>query len=86
MIEISQEPHVGMAGSLCIEADYEYFRRGVQRFSKGFERPKLSLNYSNGLSKLLKLALIPTSKYTKTLIYNHLSIQIKQLRSFKISL
>ena len=33
-----------------------------------------------------KLALLPPSKYTKTLLYNHLCIQMKQLRSLKMSL
>jgi len=33
-----------------------------------------------------KLALLPQSKYTKALIYKHLSIQMKQLRSLKKSL
>jgi len=62
--------------ALRIEADCEYFRCGVQCFSRGFggfERPKRSLNYSNGLSKRFKLALLPPPKYTKTLLYNHLS-------------
>jgi len=72
--------------ALCIEADCEYFRRGAQCFSRGFEIPKRFLNYSNGLSKQFKLALLTPSKYTKTLFYNHLSIQIKQLRSLKMSL
>jgi len=30
--------------------------------------------------------LLLSSEYTKTLLYNHLSIQIKQLRSLKMSL
>ena len=72
--------------ALCIEIDCEYFRSGVQCFSMGFERPKRFLNYSNGLSKRFKVALLPPSKYPKTLLYNHLSIQIKQLQYLKISL
>ena len=53
---------------LCIEADCEYFRAGVQCFPRGCERPKRFLNYSNGLSKQFKLALLPPSKYTKTIL------------------
>jgi len=33
-----------------------------------------------------EVALLPPSKYTKTLLYNHLGIQIKQMRSLKMSL
>ena len=33
-----------------------------------------------------KLALLPSSKYIKTLIYNHLGIQMKELRPLKMSL
>jgi len=42
-----------------------------------FEKPKRLLNHFNVLSKQLKLALVPPSKYTKTLLCNHLSIQKK---------
>jgi len=48
-------------------------------FFKGFWETKTDL-------KLFQLDLLPPSKYTKTLLYNHLSIQIKQLRSLKMSL
>ena len=44
--------------ALCIEADSEYFRRGALWFSRGCERPKWFLNYSNGLSKQFKVVLI----------------------------
>jgi len=57
--------------ALCIEAECEYFRRETQCFSRSFGRSNRFLNYFNGLSKQFKLALLPPSKYTKTLLYNH---------------
>jgi len=50
--------------ALCIEGDCECFRHGTPCFSRGFERPKRFLNYSNGISKRFKLALLPPRPVT----------------------
>ena len=47
-------------------------------FKRNFERPKLS--------KIQKFTAQPPAIYTKTLLYDHLGIQMKYVRSPKMSL
>ena len=42
--------------------------------------------FQRSLKTKYKLALLPPWKYTKTLLYYHIGIQVKQLRSLKMSL
>ena len=42
--------------------------------------------FQRSLKIQYKFALLPPSKYSKSLLYNHLGIQMKQLRSLKMSL
>jgi len=50
-------------------------------------RPKRSHKlFHKSLKRQQKLALLPPSKYTETLTFDHLGIQIKSLRSLKMSL
>jgi len=61
-------------------------RRGAQ-FLKRFERPNwFSIFFQRFLKIQYELSLLPPSKYTKTLLYNHLGFQIKQMWPLKVSL
>ena len=56
-------------------------------FVKLFWETKIVLTFSQrSLKTQYKFALLPPSKYTKSLLCNHLGIQMKQLRSLKMSL
>ena len=61
-------------------------RRGAQ-FLRFFERPNWFSNFFQRFLKIqYKIAVLSPSKYTKTLLYNHLGFQIKQMRPLKASL
>jgi len=74
--------------TLSIEVACVQCRRGSPVFFKLFWETKKLSTFSNALSKYsIKLALPPQSiKVPKTLIHKHLGIQMKQLRSLKMSL
>jgi len=64
-----------------------WWRHGRPVFFKLFWETKKIINFFQRFLKIqYELALLPQSKSTKTLIYKHLGIQMKQLRPLKKSL